>query len=100
MTFSRRGFLELCGLAGAGALVGCHAEPPAPLDRLPSRPLGRSGLTRLCYCGPVLHTRPARPHATREPLQFGAEIYGHLEKVVDGFEDIANRVTAIVIEHH
>jgi ATP phosphoribosyltransferase regulatory subunit len=25
----------------------------------------------------VLHTRPGRPHATREPLQFGAEIYGH-----------------------
>jgi ATP phosphoribosyltransferase regulatory subunit len=25
----------------------------------------------------VLHTRAARPHATREPLQFGAEIYGH-----------------------
>jgi ATP phosphoribosyltransferase regulatory subunit len=31
----------------------------------------------LCYCGPVLHTRPDRPHATREPLQLGAEIYGH-----------------------
>jgi ATP phosphoribosyltransferase regulatory subunit len=24
-----------------------------------------------------VHTRPASPHATREPLQFGAEIYGH-----------------------
>jgi ATP phosphoribosyltransferase regulatory subunit len=39
--------------------------------------LNRAGVTRLCYCGPVLHTRPDRPHATREPLQFGAEIYGH-----------------------
>jgi len=29
----------------------------------------------------------------------GAEIYGHLEKVVDGFEDVANRVTGIVIEN-
>ncbi len=35
------------------------------------------GVTRLCYCGPVLHTRPAGLHATREPLQFGIEIYGH-----------------------
>jgi ATP phosphoribosyltransferase regulatory subunit len=34
-------------------------------------------VTRLCYCGPVLHTRPDKPHATREPLQFGGEIYGH-----------------------
>ena len=25
----------------------------------------------------MLHTRPAGPRATREPLQFGAEIYGH-----------------------
>ena len=39
--------------------------------------LNRSGVARLCYCGPVLHTRADRPHATREPLQFGAEIYGH-----------------------
>jgi ATP phosphoribosyltransferase regulatory subunit len=34
-------------------------------------------VARLCYCGTVVHTRPDRPHATREPLQFGAEIYGH-----------------------
>jgi ATP phosphoribosyltransferase regulatory subunit len=45
--------------------------------RIDAHLLGRAGLTRLCYCGPVLHTRPARPHATREPLQLGAEIYGH-----------------------
>ena len=40
-------------------------------------------------------------HRSSDPMGFivGAEIYGHLEKVVDGFEDIANRVTAIVIEH-
>jgi predicted phosphate transport protein (TIGR00153 family) len=40
-------------------------------------------------------------HRANDPMGFivGAEIYGHLEKVVDGFEDIANRVTAIVIEH-
>jgi ATP phosphoribosyltransferase regulatory subunit len=34
-------------------------------------------VTRLCYCGPVLHTRPSGLLATREPLQFGAEIFGH-----------------------
>ena len=40
-------------------------------------------------------------HRANDPMGFivGSEIYGHLEKVVDGFEDIANRVTAIVIEH-
>jgi uncharacterized protein len=29
----------------------------------------------------------------------GAEIFDHLEKVVDRFEDVANRVSGIVIEH-
>jgi uncharacterized protein len=29
----------------------------------------------------------------------GAEIYDHLERVVDRFEDVANRITGIVIEH-
>jgi hypothetical protein len=29
----------------------------------------------------------------------GAEIYGHLEKIVDRFEDVANRVNGIMIEH-
>lgn len=40
-------------------------------------------------------------HREKDPMGFivGSELYGHLEKVVDGFEDIANRVTGIVIEH-
>ena len=29
----------------------------------------------------------------------GAEIYDHLEKVVDRFEDVANRVNGILVEH-
>jgi predicted phosphate transport protein (TIGR00153 family) len=29
----------------------------------------------------------------------GAEIYDHLEKVVDRFEDVGNRINSIVIEH-
>lgn len=29
----------------------------------------------------------------------GAEIYDHLEKVVDCFEDVANRINGLVIEH-
>jgi ATP phosphoribosyltransferase regulatory subunit len=33
-------------------------------------------VTRLCYCGSVLHTRPASPGTTRELIQIGAELYG------------------------
>jgi uncharacterized protein Yka (UPF0111/DUF47 family) len=29
----------------------------------------------------------------------GAEIYDHLEKVVDRFEDVANGISGILIEH-
>jgi ATP phosphoribosyltransferase regulatory subunit len=45
--------------------------------RIDAHLLNRKGVTRLCYCGPVLHTRADRPGATREPYQLGAEIYGH-----------------------
>jgi ATP phosphoribosyltransferase regulatory subunit len=45
--------------------------------RIDAHLLNRKGVARLCYCGPVLHARPDSPLATREPLQFGAEIYGH-----------------------
>jgi len=61
----------------SGRTLGLRADTTPQVARIDAHLLGRSGLTRLCYCGPVLHTRPARRHATREPLQFGAEIYGH-----------------------
>jgi len=61
----------------SGRTLGLRADTTPQVARIDAHLLGRQGLTRLCYCGPVLHTRPARPHATREPLQFGAEIYGH-----------------------
>jgi uncharacterized protein len=40
-------------------------------------------------------------HRISDPMAFivGSELYGHLEKVVDSFEDVANRVSGIVIEH-
>jgi predicted phosphate transport protein (TIGR00153 family) len=40
-------------------------------------------------------------HRTAEPMGFivGVEIYSHLEKVVDRFEDVANRISGILIEN-
>jgi ATP phosphoribosyltransferase regulatory subunit len=61
----------------SGRLLGLRADTTPQVARIDAHLLNRAGLTRLCYCGPVLHTRPDRPHATREPLQLGAEIYGH-----------------------
>ena len=61
----------------SGRTLGLRADTTAQAARIDAHLLNREGITRLCYCGPVLHTRPAGLAATREPLQFGAEIFGH-----------------------
>jgi len=61
----------------SGRSMGLRADTTPQVARIDAHLLNRRGVARLCYCGPVLHTRPASPHATREPLQFGAELYGH-----------------------
>ena len=61
----------------SGRMMGLRADTTPQVARIDAHLLNRQGVTRLCYCGPVLHTQPDRPHATREPLQLGAEIFGH-----------------------
>jgi ATP phosphoribosyltransferase regulatory subunit len=61
----------------SGRTLGVRADTTTQAARIDAHLLNREGVTRLCYCGPVLHTRPATPNASREPLQFGAEIFGH-----------------------
>jgi len=61
----------------SGRTLGLRADTTPQVARIDAHLLNRQGVARLCYCGPVLHTRPDRLHATREPLQFGAEVYGH-----------------------
>jgi ATP phosphoribosyltransferase regulatory subunit len=60
-----------------GRMLGIRADTTPQAARIDAHLLNREGVTRLCYCGPVLHTLPAGLSATREPLQFGAEIFGH-----------------------
>jgi ATP phosphoribosyltransferase regulatory subunit len=60
-----------------GRTLGVRADSTPQVARIDAHLLNRVGVTRLCYCGPVLHALPTGPHSTREPLQFGAEIYGH-----------------------
>ena len=61
----------------SGRMMGLRADTTPQVARIDAHLLNRQCVARLCFCGPVLHTRPDKPHATREPLQFGAEIYGH-----------------------
>ena len=61
----------------SGRTMGLRADMTQQVARIDAHLLNRKGVTRLCYCGPVVHARPDRPRATREPFQFGAELYGH-----------------------
>jgi len=67
----------------SGRTLGLRADTTPQVARIDAHLLNRKGVTRLCYAGSVLHTRPDRPQATREPLQFGAEIYGHAGREAD-----------------
>jgi ATP phosphoribosyltransferase regulatory subunit len=79
----------------SGRTLGLRADTTPQVARIDAHLLNREGVARLCYCGPVVHTRARAPEATREPLQFGAEVYGHagleadievLELALDGLE--------------
>ncbi len=61
----------------SGRTIGIRADMTTQVARIDAHLLNRTNVTRLCYAGSVLHTRPFGLHATREPLQIGAEIYGH-----------------------
>ncbi|HRY87321.1 MAG TPA: ATP phosphoribosyltransferase regulatory subunit [Rubrivivax sp.] len=60
----------------SGRTLGLRADTTPQAARIDAHLLNREGVTRLCYCGPVLHTRPSG-WQSREPLQLGAEIFGH-----------------------
>lgn len=61
----------------SGRTLGLRADMTTQVARIDAHLLNRASVTRLCYAGSVLHARPSGFHATREPLQIGAEIYGH-----------------------
>lgn len=61
----------------SGRTLGVRADITPQAARIDAHLLNRQGVTRLCYCDSVLHTLPASQAATREPIQLGAELYGH-----------------------
>ena len=67
----------------SGRMMGLRADITPQVARIDAHLLNRKGVTRLCYCGSVLHTRPAAPGATREPIQLGAEMYGEAGVAAD-----------------
>lgn len=60
-----------------GRLMGVRADMTPQAARIDAHLLNQQGITRLCYAGSVLRTKPDGLALTREPLQLGAELYGH-----------------------
>lgn len=61
----------------SGRTLALRADTTPQAARIDAHLLNRQGVTRLCYCGPVLHAQPARSSGSRELLQFGVELFGH-----------------------
>jgi len=60
-----------------GRSMGVRADMTPQAARIDAHLLNHQGITRLCYAGSVLRTKPDGLAQTREPLQLGAELYGH-----------------------
>lgn len=61
----------------SGRLMGVRADMTPQAARIDAHLLNHQGVTRLCYAGSVLRTKPDGLAQTLEPLQVGAELYGH-----------------------
>jgi ATP phosphoribosyltransferase regulatory subunit len=61
----------------SGRMLGVRADITPQVARIASHQLKQTQLLRLCYVGSVLHTLPEGQGASRNPIQLGAEIYGH-----------------------
>lgn len=61
----------------SGRLMGVRADITPQAARIDAHRLASDAPRRLCYAGPVLHARPDRFAGSRNPLQLGAELYGH-----------------------
>ena len=61
----------------SGRLMGVRADMTPQAARIDAHQLRRSGPARLCYLGTVLNTRPEGPGRSRNPVQLGAELFGH-----------------------
>lgn len=60
-----------------GRMMGIRADMTPQVARIDAHSLAKDGVSRFCYAGQVLHTKPAHVMDTRNPIQLGAELYGH-----------------------
>jgi len=61
----------------SGRMMGVRADMTPQAARIDAHLINHDGVTRLCYAGSALRTKPAGFLASREPLQLGAELFGY-----------------------
>lgn len=61
----------------SGRMMGLRPDMTPQAARIDAHYLKRETPVRLCYAGSVLRTRPDKFAGSREPLQLGAELFGH-----------------------
>ncbi len=67
----------------SGRLLGVRADITPQVSRIDAHRLKHEGPSRLCYVGHVLLTKPRELGGSRNPVQIGAELYGHGGKESD-----------------
>ncbi|MGO3691407.1 ATP phosphoribosyltransferase regulatory subunit [Marinobacter sp.] len=66
-----------------GRMMGVRADMTPQAARIDAHTLGQEGITRLCYAGHVLHTRPKHMLTGRTPIQAGCELFGSASEAAD-----------------
>lgn len=67
----------------SGQLMGLRADITPQVARLDAHSLRRSGPSRLCYTGSVVHTRARDLSHSRSQIQIGAELFGDSSTAAD-----------------
>ncbi len=60
-----------------GKQMGLRSDMTPQVARIDAHQLATDGISRLCYCGHLIHARADGLNPSRSPLQIGAEIFGN-----------------------
>jgi ATP phosphoribosyltransferase regulatory subunit len=60
-----------------GKQMGLRSDMTPQVARIDAHQMANQGISRLCYCGHLIHARADGLNPSRSPLQIGAEIFGN-----------------------
>ena len=60
-----------------GKQMGLRSDMTPQVARIDAHQLSGRGISRLCYCGHLIHARTDGLNPSRSPMQIGAEIFGN-----------------------